>query len=556
MAQVNETINIGSKADTRGFKQAETAAAKLTKQVKSLATAFGLGLGTAAIVSFGKASVKAFAEDEKAALSLSRTVKNLGLEFGTQGAEVNNYISNLEQQTGVLDDELRPALDRLLRSTLSITKAQELLNLALDIAAGTGKSVTQVTQSLQKAYLGQTQALGRLGVGLSKAELSSSSFEKIQKRLTYLFAGQAQDAANSYAGQIDRLTIASNNAKETIGKGLVDALVLASGKTNDIQGIADSMDSLATFTADAARGVGVLASYFQKINDIGNGGLLGKILSANFKFGLIGQLAALGARNSGEGTGQGGSVIDNYRSSAAAKAAEAKRVKEVAAAQKKQLATSKALTAEQKKQAALKKAGTIFDLDQIQLLAALKGKLSDEERKRVELQFAIITGNVSEAQKLTYELARAQGFSVTIAKDLASMKFENNPFASWEAYLAKLLKDAQELAKIGGGGSNAPIAPMTPEDRARLLAPISDRGISTIGEYIRNQDIATNVSALPVTTTPGAVGTGQGGSVMENYRLNQIVVQIDGKQVAAALQDSSMSGTSSSVNRLTGGWSL
>jgi hypothetical protein len=554
MAQVNETINIGSKADTRGFKQAETAAAKLTKQVKSLATAFGLGLGTAAIVSFGKASVKAFAEDEKAALSLSRTVKNLGLEFGTQGAEVNNYISNLEQQTGVLDDELRPALDRLLRSTLSITKAQELLNLALDISAGTGKSVTQVSQSLQKAYLGQTQALGRLGVGLSKAELSSSSFEKIQKRLTYLFAGQAQDAANSYAGQIDRLTIASNNAKETIGKGLVDALVLASGKQNDIQGITNTMDSLATFAADAARGVGVLASYFQKIDDIGTGGLLGKILSANFKFGLIGQLAALGERNSGEGTGQGGSVIDNYRSSAAAKAAEAKRAKELAAAQKKQLTASKALTAEQKKQAALKKAGTIFDLEQVQLIAALKGKLSDEERKRVELQFAIITGNVSEAQKLTYELARAQGFSVAIAKDLASMSFKNNPFASWEAYLDTLLKKAQELAKIGtggGGGNAAPvIPPLTPEDRTRLLAPVNPNGISTIGEYIRQLDLA-GTSTLPVTPS---VGTGQGGSVMENYRLNQIVVQIDGKQIAAALQDSSMSGTSSSVNRLTGGW--
>jgi len=133
------------------------------------------------------------------------------------------------------------------------------------------------------------------------------------------------------------------------------------------------------------------------------------------------------------------------------------------------------------------------------------------------------------------------------------MSFKNNPFASWEAYLDTLLKKAQELAKVGGagsGGAQVPVAPLTPEDRTRLLAPVNPNGISTIGEYIRQLDLA-GTSTLPVTPS---VGTGQGGSVMENYRLNQIVVQIDGKQVAAALQDSSMSGTSSSVNRLTGGW--
>jgi hypothetical protein len=162
-----EEILIGSKADTRGFKKADSAAAKLNKTLKNLAGTIGIAYGARAITMFGKASVKAFAEDEKAALSLARTVQNLGLGFEAQSESVNKYISALEQQTGVLDDELRPALDRLLRATLNITKAQDLLNLSLDIAAGTGKSVTQVSQSLQKAYLGQTQALGRLGVGLS-----------------------------------------------------------------------------------------------------------------------------------------------------------------------------------------------------------------------------------------------------------------------------------------------------------------------------------------------------------------------------------------------------
>ena len=111
----------GSKA----FKQAETSTQKLQKQVSSLAKTLGIALGTAAIVKFGKASVKAFAADDNAARSLSKTLENLGLNTRYAGSTLNGYISRLEKQTGVLDDELRPAMDRLLRATGSVTKSQE-----------------------------------------------------------------------------------------------------------------------------------------------------------------------------------------------------------------------------------------------------------------------------------------------------------------------------------------------------------------------------------------------------------------------------------------------
>jgi hypothetical protein len=531
--QFNETISIGSKADTRGFKKAETAAAKLTKQVKSLATALGVGLGTAAIVSFGKASVKAFAEDEKAALSLARTVKNLGLEFGNQGKLVNDYISNLEQQTGVLDDELRPALDRLLRSTLSIAKAQELLNLALDIAAGTGRSVTQVSQSLQKAYLGQTQALGRLGVGLSKAELTSSSFEKIQERLTYLFAGQAKDAANSYAGQIARLDIAANNAKETIGKGLVDALILATGKDKDVQDLADSMASLAEYTADTVRGLGVLASKLQSIDKVGTGGLLGKLLSANFKYGLLGQLAELG-NDSQPRSRAGRSFMGGSGGSTSADLIEKKRQADLKKLTDTQVKATKALTAEQKKQAALKKAGSIFDLEQVQLIAALKGKLSDEDRKRVELQFALITGNTAEATKLTAEIAKAQGLGKDLAGYLASLPDAKNPFTAWSSYLDMLAKKAALVASATGA---------TPSGTDFMSSVINQSAGSVP---------ATNVAvgAFP-RSQPGNFRAAEEAS--NRTGPIQVVVQIDGKAVASSLQNSSLSGIGSFVDRVSGG---
>jgi hypothetical protein len=555
MAQVNETINIGSKADTRGFKQAESAATKLTKTLRNLAGAFGLAYSTTALIKFGKDSVKAFAEDEKAAVRLSKVVDNLGLSFANN--QIASFIDELTLASGVSDNELRPAFQALISTTGSLAASQDMLKQAIDIAAGSGENLTTVANDLAQAYVGNTKGLKKYNLGLTKTELAAASFTKIQALLNKQFAGSNEAYLTTYAGKMEKFANAAGEAQEIIGKGLLDALGILGGQgVDDIDAATSSMNKLATATSEAIVGQ---ASFWSQIGSTKGGGILKNVAKAAGLY-LSEVLGITASRELGRAAlnpATGASTIDNYNMEANAKKIAADKAKAEALAKKRAdeiLKASKANSAELKKQAALKKAGTIFDLDQVQLLAALKGKLSDEERKRVELQFAIITGNVSEAQKLTYELARAQGFSVAIAKDLASMSFKNNPFASWEAYLDTLLKKAQELAKIGsggGGGNAAPvIPPLTPEDRTRLLAPVNPNGVSTIGEYIRQLDLA-GTSTLPVTPS---VGTGQGGSVMENYRLNQIVVQIDGKQVAAALQDSSMSGTSSSVNRLTGGW--
>jgi len=254
----------GSKA----FKQAETSTQKLQRQVTNLGRSLGLALGTAAIVKFGKASVKAFAEDDNAARSLAKTLENLGLNTRYAGSELNGYISRLEQQTGVLDDELRPAMDRLLRATGSITKSQELLALALDISAGTGKDLTAVSQGLQKAYLGNNASLGRLGVGLSRAELNSSSFLDIQTKLTTLFAGQAQDAADSFRGSLNKLTIASNNAKEAIGKGLVEALAILTGGNGNVDNAVGTVDKISKGIADGAKNIAYMIKQFESLKPI------------------------------------------------------------------------------------------------------------------------------------------------------------------------------------------------------------------------------------------------------------------------------------------------
>jgi len=348
-------INIGSKLDGKGFKQADTAITKLNKNTKNLARNFGLAFGTAAVLAYGRASVRAFVADDKAATALGTTLKNLNLAYGSNIGTVNGFISRLELQTGVLDDELRPAMDRLLRATGDVTKSQELLGLALDIAAGTGKSVTQVSQSLQKAYLGQNQALGRLGVGLTKAELTSSSFEEIQQRLSTLFAGQATAAADTYAGSLARLTIAGNNAKETIGKGLVDALVTASNSTS-IDDLIGKIDKAAESIANFVRETGEFI----------------RITKSIFKFELFATdpTAFKGMGNISTSK----SSQDTQRADAIAKknaAALAKLTGVQAANQAKILKDKKLQAALDKANLALNKGSEVFDMDKIQIAAAL-----------------------------------------------------------------------------------------------------------------------------------------------------------------------------------------
>jgi hypothetical protein len=351
-------VNINIAAEFKGkkaFKEAQTSTDKLTKNVKGLAKSLLAVYSVQKLYSFSKASVKAFAEDDKAAKALGTTLKNLGLAYGSNVGTVNGFISRLEMQTGVLDDELRPAMDRLLRATGDVTKSQELLGLALDISAGTGKSLTQVSQSLQKAYLGQTQALGRLGVGLTKAELTSSSFEEIQTRLATLFAGQAAAAADTYAGSLAKLTVAGNNAKETIGEGLVDAIKTASG-SNTIDPLIKGIDRIANAIAGLARETG---KFIAITKSIFNFDLFAQDLDAFKGMGNISLTV---------------SSQDTQRADAIAKKNQAqitKLTKEQAAAQAKILKDKKLQAAIDKAQIALGKGVEVFDLDKIQIAAAL-----------------------------------------------------------------------------------------------------------------------------------------------------------------------------------------
>jgi hypothetical protein len=182
-------------------------------------------------VKLGVDAVQSAMQEEQELAKLSTTLDNLG--FGNQSEKVNKFIDDLQYSAAVTDSELRPAFDRLVRSTGSITEAQNALTLALDVSAGTGKSLEAVSNALGKAYDGNTGALGKLGAGIDAATLKSGDMNAINERLTLTFKGQSDAAADTAQGGMKKLQIAADELIEAFGTGLVGAADASSQAIDD-----------------------------------------------------------------------------------------------------------------------------------------------------------------------------------------------------------------------------------------------------------------------------------------------------------------------------------
>ena len=193
--------------------------------------AAGAAAGYAA-VQFGVDGVKAFIDDQAAAEKLATTLDNLGLAHDT--TQVEGMIDALQRETGVADDALRPAFDRLVRSIGDTAGATDALKLAMDVSAGTGKSLDSVVQALGKAYDGNTAGLSRLGAGIDKSVLATGNMDTITKDLARTFGGQAKTASETYKGQLDRLSVGFSELQESFGAGFINALGNTAGKTDEL----------------------------------------------------------------------------------------------------------------------------------------------------------------------------------------------------------------------------------------------------------------------------------------------------------------------------------
>jgi hypothetical protein len=461
----NVAINIAAEfTGKKAFKQAETATQKLTGNVKKLAGAVGIAFGANAILAYSKASVKAFAQDEAAALRLNRAVENLGIGFANP--EIADYIANLEKSAAIADDVLRPAFQGLLTTTGSLAQSQKLLNDAITISRASGIDLATVTEDLGKGYVGITRGLAKYNTGLTRAELNTKSFSEILGIVLSRSAGAAEDYLTTTSYKMEVLSIATGNASEIIGEGLIDALARLGGGTE---------------ASDAAKAIETLAKAFNFVTlSIGTagGGLTSvlrnlKNLPKNIFEGFAGKQFGVNptVANKPKAT-LTLSEKKQQQALAALEVAAIKRQKELNALKNKQLDTQKKLAADKLKQAALDKAALVlaqgkkvFDEEGIQLAAAAQGKLTEEERTRIalkkdiyDLEAAINEENLSAAARLSSSLvANAQKLSM-LRGDMINLGNVPNPFTEW---LSTLQQMAAEFAKLLPTIPTTPTTPMS-----------------------------------------------------------------------------------------------
>ena len=230
----SRTLKLSILADVDQLKkslaEANTDVSSSSSKISDFGAKAGLAFaaaGAAAAVYAGKLlidGVQSAIADEAAQAKLATTLVNVTGATDKQIAATEAFITKTSLATGVTDEQLRPSLERLTRATGDLKAAQDLQTLALDVAAGSGKSLEAVSNALGKAYEGNTGALGKLGVGLSAAELSTMSFDEITKALSTTFADQATIQADTFAGKMERLKVAFDEGKESVGTFVLDAI--------------------------------------------------------------------------------------------------------------------------------------------------------------------------------------------------------------------------------------------------------------------------------------------------------------------------------------------
>jgi phage-related protein len=313
MVAQSRTLKLSILADVDQLKKSlnsanndvEGSSSKLGEFSKKAGLAFaaaGAAAGAYA-VKLAVDGVKAAIEDEAAQIRLATSLKNATGATNDMIASVEKQILKTSLATGVTDDKLRPALSRLALSTGDVTKAQDLLSLALDISQATGKGLDAVANSLGKAYDGNTAALGKLGIGLSAAELKAMSFTEVQGKLSDLFGGAAAENSKTFAGRLQILKVTFDEAKESIGARLlpiiqqlvefiVNKVVPALGKFADFfkpitKAIADNKEEFTTFINFIQKYVvpvlvNVLGGAFKVVGEIAGGviNVVGAVIGA------------------------------------------------------------------------------------------------------------------------------------------------------------------------------------------------------------------------------------------------------------------------------------
>ena len=492
-------VNIASQfLGKKAFLDADKATKKLTGSVKTLGRTLGVTLSAAAVLAYGKASVKAASDDIKAQKLLANSLKNVGLAYAS--VDVESFINKMQSQTGVLDDFLRPAFAKLASVTGSVSKSQKLMALAFDVSSGSTLDYASAVDVLSQTYVGNNKGLKQLDLGLTQAEIKALSFDDVVALLTERFAGAGKTALDTYAGQMSLLAAASSNASEIIGVSLLGAIDSLTGSN----GIADVGTDIENAAKSLANFIDSVVYLKEQIASIPGAGIV------KGAFGLVGNvLGRFSPQRAAEllkeiqgvtetKTGYGQQSPGERAKAVAAENAAAKRNRTITAELKKQAAAAAALAKSKKETAALDKAtaaanlalgkGTdIFDIDKIQLNAALIGQAealgkattgaqllaiaNDVQRLKIkqdinELEDAIASKDVKRIEAATKQLnidiailgnLQSQNFQLlSIESILAGLKpTDLINQANLDEALRKIYEMMMLLAGMGAGGTTS-----------------------------------------------------------------------------------------------------
>lgn len=416
----NIFVRIIGEFKDKEFKRAQKSTFGLTKQFDGLRRSARRAFLTVAGVAALKRSVQAFAEEDAAVQKLSKSLDNLGLRFEAGG--IDNYLENLEKTVAVTKEQLYPAFQQLANTTLSVTKSQELLNAALDISAGTGKDLTSVVVALSRAFNGNFASLGKLQTSYTTAQLETMGFNDAVSALSSQFSGSALTAANTYQGKIQQMNIAFDDAAEAIGEGVVDALTALGG-------------------GNYQKGLDIIAAAGERIGDAFRSAAKFIMVA---KFALTGGLfksrqdieAFALAVNSAFAPPDAAKQRTFMRERAKYLKDERKQTEKIRSEREK---SSKLLEKEKNNQKIIAEAQKKFDMERIQIEAALQGKINDVEEYRLKLQRAILNENVDNVIKYTGLLQEAEAQAAELADLLARLpELAENPFTDWPATIARI----------------------------------------------------------------------------------------------------------------------
>jgi hypothetical protein len=385
-------INIASEfTGKKAFKQADTATSKLSKSTKNLSKTLLKVFSVTAVLAFGRAVARAFSDAQKEAALLENALNGVNLGFASP--LIGQFIDKLALATGKAGGDLTNAFVALSAATGDATTAQKLLQTALDVSAATGKDLQSVSVALGRAFKGETTALAKLRIGFSTAELQAMDFDELLKTLQNKFTGAGARAADTYAGKLARIGQAADLAKEKIGEGFVDGLESSGVSVEEFQ------KSIVTLGENVGFALGKISSFATTIdtqfNKLKDNPVIAFLMNFAGSFGALGVLGEL--------------FKNNKQADDPAKARTSARIRrQIFLQEQKNLKVVKGITKEKAAQLKLDKAAlalgkgeNVFDLDKIQVQAAILAtqeniqKLGVNATDQQKLQLA------NDAQRLT-----------------------------------------------------------------------------------------------------------------------------------------------------------